>query len=104
MISFPPFLVLEQPCEEASVWVTKQLGDLGLHVVTTFDMRMAQIPHTDCPCPYHGTDQCDCQLCVLLIYKAGTQPATLLVHGHDGRSWLSLINTPQQPVEPRFEG
>ena len=104
MISFPPFLVLEQPCEAAAAWVTKQLGELGLRVVTTFDLRLAEMPHTDCPCPHHGTDQCDCQLRVLLVYKPNSKPATLLVHGHDGISWLSLVNTPQQPVDPRLEG
>ncbi|MDP2994878.1 MAG: hypothetical protein Q8N46_07130 [Anaerolineales bacterium] len=102
MISIPPFQVLEQPCEEATAWVTKQLGDLGLRVVVTFDLRIARIAHTDCPCPHHGTDQCDCQLNVLLVYKTGFAPVTLLAHGHDGRTWLSLVNTPQQPVDPRL--
>lgn len=103
MISIPPFQVLEQPCEEAIGWVTKQLGDLGLRAVVTFDLQIARITHTDCPCPHHGTDQCDCQLNVLLVYKTDSKPVTLLVHGHDGKTWLSLVNTPQQPVDPRLE-
>ena len=103
MISIPPFQVLEQPCEEAIAWVTKQLGNLGLRSVVTFDLQIARIAHTDCPCPHHGTDQCDCQLNVLLVYKINSKPATLLAHGHDGRTWLSLVNTPQQPVDPRLE-
>jgi hypothetical protein len=103
MISTPPFQVLEQPCEEAIGWVFQQLGDLGLRAVVTFDLQIARIAHTDCPCPHHGTDQCDCQLKVLLVYKTGSKPVTLLIHGHDGRTWLSLINTPQQPVNPCLE-
>src|SRR3972149_238636 len=103
MISIPPFQVLEQPCEEAIEWVARQLGELGLRAVVTFDFQVARIAHTDCPCPHHGTDQCDCQLNVLLIYKTGSKPVTILVHGHDGRTWLSLVNTPQQSVDPRLE-
>jgi hypothetical protein len=103
MISFPPFQVLEQPCEETINWVTQRLGDLGLQVMVTFDLKIARISHTDCPCPHHGTEQCNCQLNVLLVYKTGSNPVTLLVHGHDGSTWLSLVNTPQQPVDPRLE-
>jgi hypothetical protein len=103
MISFPPFQVLEQPCEETISWVTQRLEDIGFRVMVTFDLKIARISHTDCPCPHHGTEQCNCQLNVLLVYKTGSNPVTLLVHGHDGSTWLSLVNTPQQPVDPRLE-
>jgi hypothetical protein len=103
MISFPSFQVLEQSCEETISWVTQRLEDIGFRVMVTFDLRIARISHTDCPCPHHGTEQCNCQLNVLLVYKAGSNPVTLLVHGHDGSTWLSLVNTPQQPVDPRLE-
>jgi hypothetical protein len=103
MISIPPFQVLELPCEEALDWVTTKLGSLGLRTVVTFDLQLAQVSHADCPCPHHGTDQCDCQLNVLLVYKSGSNPVTLFAHGHDGRTWLSLVNTAQQPVDPRLE-
>ncbi|MBI4733089.1 MAG: hypothetical protein HY781_13375 [Chloroflexi bacterium] len=103
MISFPPFQVLEQPCEEAIAWVTHRMESLGLRVVNTFDLRIARIAHTDCPCPHHGTDRCDCQLNVLLVYKTGSEPVTLLAHGYDGRTWLSMVNSPQQPADARLE-
>ncbi len=103
MINIPPFQVLEQPCEEAIGWVTKQLDDHGLRSVVTFDLQTARSAYTDCPCPHHGTDQCDCQLNILLVYKTGSKPVTLLAHGHDGRTWLSLVNSAQQKVDPRLE-
>ena len=103
MINFPPFQVLEQPCEETISWITQRLEDIGFRVMVTFDLKIARISHTDCPCPHHGTEQCNCQLNVLLVYKTGSNPVTLLVHGHDGSTWLSLVNTPQQPVDPRLE-
>jgi len=104
MINSSPFQILEQPCEEAIAWITRRMNSLGLRVMVTFDIRLVQSAHTDCPCPHHGTDQCDCQLSVLLVYKTSSKPVTLLVHGHDGRSWLSLVNSPQQPVDARLEG
>jgi hypothetical protein len=37
---------------------------------------------------------------VLLIYANGVEPATLILHGNDGQSWLSLVERPgQQPGE-----
>jgi hypothetical protein len=104
MINSSPFQVLEQPCEEAVAWITRQMDDLGLHVMVTFDLRLARIAHSDCPCPHHGTDQCDCELSVMLVYKTGSKPVTLLLHGYDGKTWLSLVNSPQQPVDARLEG
>jgi len=103
MISFPQFQVLDLPCEEAIGWISQRLEDLGLRVVVTFDLKLAQIAHTDCPCPHHGTEHCDCQFNVFLVYKTGSNPVTLLVHGHDGSTWLSIVNTPQQPVDQRLE-
>jgi hypothetical protein len=103
MINNAPFLVLEQPFNEATAWVERQISDLGLRVLVTFDLQVARIAHTDCPCPHHGTDQCDCQFNVLLVYKNDFVPITLLAHGYDGKTWFSLIDTPEQPADPRLE-
>ncbi len=103
MINTAPFLVLEQPCDEAIAWVAQQMSSIGLQVVVTFDLQVARTAHTDCPCPHHGSDQCDCQLNVLLVYRNDADPITLLVHGNDGMTWFSLVDTPQQPADPRLE-
>lgn len=103
MISIPPFQVLEQPCEKAMAWINQQMESLGLRVVVTFNLGLAQIAHTDHPCPHHGIDQCDCHLNVLLDYKTGSVPVTLFVHGHDGRTWLSLVKAPQKSGDMRLE-
>ena len=103
MINSDPFLVLEQPYGQAIAWVTRQMNVLGLQVVVTFDLRVARHAHTDCPCPHHGTEACDCQLNVLLVYKTGSEPVSLLAHGHDGKTWLSMVNTPRQPADPSLE-
>ncbi|HLE52894.1 MAG TPA: hypothetical protein VI755_12580 [Anaerolineales bacterium] len=97
------FLILDQPCDEAIAWLTRQANSIGLQVMRTFDLQVARQAHTECPCPHHGTDQCDCQMVILLVYAEGLQPSSLEVHSHDGKSWFSLVDTPQQRADPRLE-
>jgi len=98
-----PFLILEKPCSEAIAWVTRQIGREGLQVMRTFDLQAVRHNPVDCLCPHHGTDQCDCQLVVLLVYGANYQPVSLVAHSHDGKTWFSLVDTPQQPADPGLE-
>ncbi len=97
------FLILEQRGDEAIAWVIQQVSSAGLKVLRTFDLQVARLAHTECPCPHHGTDQCDCQMVVLLVYGDSIQPISLVAHSHDGKTWFSLVNTPQQRADPRLE-
>jgi len=97
------FLILEQPCDEAMAWVVRQVSGAGLQILRTFDLQVARIAHTECPCPHHGTDHCDCQMVVLLVYADNYQPISLVAHSHDDKTWLSLVDTPQQRADPRLE-
>jgi hypothetical protein len=103
-----PFLILEQPCDKAIDWVTRQICSAGLKVVRTFDLHVARHPHASCACPHHGTDQCDCQMVVLLVYGNGgytsskRQPVSVVAHGHNGQTWFSVVDTPQQRADPRL--
>ena len=97
------FLILEQPCNEAIAWITRQVSGAGLQVMRTFDLQVARHDPADCPCPHHGTDQCDCQMVVLLVYGDDYQPISLVAHSYDGRTWFSLVDTPQQRADPRLE-
>lgn len=98
-----PFLILEQPCDEAIAWITHQVNGAGLQIMRTFDLQAARHEPADCPCPHHGTDQCDCQMVVLLVYGDDHQPVSLVAHSHDGKTWFSLVDTPQQRADPRLE-
>ena len=98
-----PFLTLEQPSNDAIAWVVRQVSGVGLQVVRTFDLQVARHDSADCPCPHHGTDQCDCQMVVLLVYGDDYQPISLVAHSYDGRTWFSLVDTPQQRADPRLE-
>jgi hypothetical protein len=95
----PPFMTMQSPCEEAVSLVIQQLDNAGMFVVRTFDLKVALLPQTDCPCPYHGTEQCDCQMIVLLVYADGGNPVSLVAHGSEGKTWISLVNNPQQHAD-----
>jgi len=101
-----PFLILEQPCDEAVSRVTNQMGSAGLQVVCTFDLHDARIQpgasQALCPCPHHGTEQCDCQMVILLVYGHGHHPVSLVAHTHNGQTWFSVVDTPQQRADPHI--
>lgn len=98
-----PFLIMEQRCDVAIDWVSRQINRAGLRVVRTFDLQVARHDHTGCPCPHHGTELCDCQMVVLLVYGAGRQPVSIVAHGHNGQTWFSVVDTPQQRADPGIE-
>jgi hypothetical protein len=90
MSALIPFLVLDQTCDQVLAWVNQQLTSASFRVVRTFDLQVARLAHPDCPCPHHETNDCNCQMVVLLVYRKQDDPATLVIHGQDGRSWVSL--------------
>ena len=85
-------LNLHQPTEETVAWAMQRLMACGFRVERTFDLHAARISQVNCPCPYHGTDDCTCQMIVLLVHDQRTQPVTLVVHGHDGQTCLSMVD------------
>ncbi len=93
-----PFLSLNSPSDESLVWLKEQLVAANLRVVQTFDLTTARQALGECPCSHHGTEECDCQMVVLLVYANGTPPVTLILHGNDGQSWLSLVERPGQQL------
>ncbi|HUV26627.1 MAG TPA: hypothetical protein VMW34_04605 [Anaerolineales bacterium] len=98
-----PFLYLEQSCDEAVDWVRRQLINIHLNVVRTFDLQIARHAHDSCPCPHHGTEQCDCQMVVLLVYGNDRHPVSIVAHGYNCQTWFSMVDTPQQRADPRTE-
>jgi hypothetical protein len=91
--------------EEPIARVARCLGGVGLKVVRSFDFQSARIAMDNfiCDCPYHGTRYCDCQVVVFLVYGENGNPATLLMHGRDQKTKFSLVDAPQNPVEPGLE-
>ncbi len=113
MSSTLPLMIIEQACGEAISWVIQELTGNGLQTLRTFDLQAAQHGHTEqvntehvntCrPCPHHGTGPCDCQMIVLLVYQGNRPPLSLVAHGYNERTWLFLVDTPQQRADPHLE-
>lgn len=70
-----------------------------MSILRTFDLRTAQFSQADCSCPHHGTEQCDCQMIVLLVYAGDRGPVSLVAHGYEGKTWFSIVDTPQQHAD-----
>ena len=85
-----PFVSIHQPCDATVSVFVERLRQSGLQVVRTFDLRETRCADSECTCPNHSTEQCDCQMVVLLVYGDDGRPVSLIAHGHDGRTWLSL--------------
>jgi len=95
-MNMSPFLSISHPCDEALQWTNKQLVNAGLRPVQTFDLHTARLGLHDCSCPNHGTNECDCQMVVVLVYGKAEEPVTLILHGNDGLTWLSFADGPRQ--------
>jgi len=103
MNTLTSFLCVNRCGDDALDWLSKSLSRKGLRVLRTFDLHDARGGISNCPCPHHGTDQCDCQLVVLLVYGNEEQPVTLMLHGHDSQTWLSIVNNSLQHAAPSIQ-
>lgn len=103
MSTLMPFLILDQTSDQVLTWVKQQLTGADFRVVRTFDLQVARMAHPDCPCPHHGTDDCNCQMVVLLVYGKQDEPSTLVIHGQDRRSWVSLVAPVGKRVNQHLE-
>lgn len=101
-MSISPFLSVKQPCDDTLQWAKKQLSESNLRPVQTFDLHAARAGLHDCSCPNHGTDECDCQMVVLLVYGQAEEPVALILHGNDGKTWLSIADHPQQSSDKKL--
>jgi len=97
-----PFLSINHSSDEALQWTKQQLLQAGLRPIQTFDLHTARLALHDCPCPNHGAEECDCQMVVLLVYGKVAEPATLILHGNDGQTWVSIANDPQQRTDAKL--
>ena len=109
-MNISPFLSINHPCDEALEWTRELLVQADLNPIQTFDLHAARLAMHDCSCPNHGTDECDCQMVVLLVYgraadvstPLNTSPVTLILHGNDGQTWISIANDPQQRADVKL--
>ena len=103
MNSLPPFFSADHPYNDVLPWLKQQLSGAGLRVMQTFDLRLTNsLKLGECACPHHGTEHCDCQMVVLLVYSSAPEPVSLMLHGNDGQTWLSLVDQPGQHADTKI--
>lgn len=98
-----PFLTLNCSCDEALEWSSQNLTKIGMRVIQTFDLLAARHTVEDCPCPHHQTSECNCQMLILLVYGDEAEPTTLILHGNDGLTWVSIVAVPNQEINVNTE-
>jgi hypothetical protein len=88
---------------EAVIRLTSRLSEAGYQVTRSFDLQTARAElraPEECPCPNHGSAACTCQYVVLIVNKAGEAPTTLVIHGHDDRTLVSVgAPSDRQPAD-----
>ena len=98
----PSFLTVDLPCDKALQVAKKKLSQAHLRALQTFDLHTARHTQHDCPCPNHGTAECDCQMVVLMVYGDTPEPATLILHGSDGQTRFSISDDPSQRTDKKL--
>lgn len=86
-------MLVRLPWSQAVERLEIHFAESGFRVVRSFDLQLARESLRDpasCPCPHHGTDHCTCQYLVYLLYVGGQDPITLVVHGYDNRTEISI--------------
>ena len=85
------FFIYNGPAIDAVPYFVERMQHFGLQVMRTFDLLETRGVDTACTCAHHGTEKCDCQMIVMLVYGKDNQPASLVAHGHNGQTWFSLV-------------
>ena len=97
-----PFLSIDVSCDRTLQVTSAKLSEAGLSAVQTFNLNTARLGLHKCCCPNHGTEACDCQMIVLLVYGEVPEPATLILHGNNGQTWVSLADSAIQNVDAKL--
>jgi hypothetical protein len=95
-----PFLELARSADEAVGWLETCLVQAGVQVKRTFDLRSVAQGEARCPYPQHSAQGGDCQMVVMLAYYGDRGPVSIIAHGHDTRTWFTLVDSVEQPADP----
>ena len=102
MTALSPFLSVDSSCDQALSMTRDLLSQAGLLAVQTFNLNTARLGAHQCDCPNHGTEACDCQMIVLLVYGESAEPASLILHGSEGKTWISIADTAVDALDARL--
>lgn len=95
-----PFVSVPRSCDETVTWLERRLRRYGLEVTQIVDVKGARLSMEGCPCPHHGTQACDCEVVVAVVYGRTPLPASLMLHGSGSRTWISLVTRAEGNADP----
>ncbi len=98
-----PVITFQVDCDEVISQVTQYLLTDGYLVLESFDLQSAREAHSECSCPHHGTEKCNCQFVVLLVYGVDPNPSTITIHSSDQRTELTVFDAPGQQNSERLK-
>ena len=78
---------------ETVLRLTSRLSESEYQVTRSFDLQTARSElraPEECPCPHHGSAACTCQYVVLIVNKPAEAPTSVVIHGHDDRTLISV--------------
>lgn len=83
-----PLLVVDIQCSRLIEPIKSSLIVKGLWTFESFDLRSTRAFHEGCSCPHHGTNECTCELVVLLVYHAVGEPISMVLDGRDDQTFV----------------
>ena len=95
-----PLRVVDLRCSTFVEPLKKAFSDAGLWSFQSFDLQSTRALHEGCTCEYHGTNQCTCELVVLLVYRALGDPITLVLDGRDEKTYIFIVDDKGPSVRP----
>lgn len=99
----PNTILLNINGDDAVKTITEALSAHGFYILRSFDLRSAlTVSEVGCECPHHGTEKCDCQFVVLLIYGDAAEPLTLTTHSHNHQTRVQIVRDATTNPDPRF--
>ena len=102
MNTLTPFHKIDGPYDDALRWTKQQLAQASLRAIQTFDLHTVRHALEGCPCPQHDRNRCDCQMVILLVYGNEGEPVTLILHGNDRQTWVSVTSNALQQAEAKL--
>jgi hypothetical protein len=96
MISTSHLLTIKASSYVVVDQLTNVFKESGLQVIQSFDLQTAISAYSGCHCPHHGSEKCDCQMIMLILYREEDEPIRLVAHGKDGTTHLGVIDNPQR--------
>ncbi len=81
---------VSRSCRETVAWLEQRLWEDGLEVTQILDASRARL----------AMEGCDCETIVLVVHGRSRFPGSLILHGSNGHTWVSLAERAEGNADP----